>query len=937
MKNAYHLELEIGLYQHRKDTHDVVVRFTDLDPQVEGGPPPEHGLVRFDFEKLRELTLNPIEYGKLLAQNLLADPAIKQIFQETRAVAEHTDRVLRICLFIDSSAAHLHGLRWETLWDDSNDTWLIANQRILFSRYLDNTGWSQYRLRPKADLRALVIIASPAELAEQPRSLEDKRRQLAPIDTTAELQRATDALGLVEHGGLIARQIVSDGKTRITRKLVIKALQEGYDIIYLVCHGALLSLRKTLKDEPYLYFEHDNGSIHVVAGKDLVRQIALSEPSRRPVLIVLASCQSAGSGQDCDHYDGTEQQSDDNGELSALGPRLVKAGIPAVLAMQGNVLMSTVAAFMPEFFKELLRDGQIDRAVAAARSQISQAPDYWTPTLFSRLRRGSIWLEQQVPGGKDFEQSPVNNYDGQTHPQAVAQTRVDDLATSKRSRIFISYKRDVEPDQSVALEVYQALRSEYNVFIDQVMPVGTRWAERIDAELRQADVFISFLSFHSVHSEMVASEIIRAHHFAALQGGRPAILPIRLAYREPFPNPLNVYLDPINWAFWENPTDTGSLITELKAAISGQPLAIASNEMKAQIVELSLSPLIQPPTPSAQPIRLEQPEGTMDPQSVFYVVRPADAIALEAITRQGETISIKAPRQMGKSSLLQRIIDAAWASGKVVAFLDFQEFDKTVLSDPDIFFSQFCAWLTDALELENRIDQYWTSPLGNIKRCTNYVERHLLKQVGKPLVIAMDEVERLFETEFRDDFFGMLRSWHNKRKVGNVWKNLDLVLVTSTEPYQLIASLNQSPFNVGEVIDLADFSYEQVAELNRRHDSPLNSSDESRLMDLLSGHPYLTRRALYLIASNRITCTDLFAHAADDQGPFGDHLRHYLFRLNLRTDLITAMREILRLHICPDEQLFFRLRGAGLVRREGSTVVPRCQLYANYFKERLDD
>ena len=84
----------------------------------------------------------------------------------------------------------------------------------------------------------------------------------------------------------------------------------------------------------------------------------------------------------------------------------------------------------------------------------------------------------------------------------------------------------------------------------------------------------------------------------------------------------------------------------------------------------------------------------MDPQSTFYVERPSDHTALAAIERQGITISIKAPRQMGKSSLLMRIVDAATRQGKRVALLDFQLFEKAALTDANTFFRQFCSWLT---------------------------------------------------------------------------------------------------------------------------------------------------------------------------------------------------------------------------------------------------
>lgn len=367
-------------------------------------------------------------------------------------------------------------------------------------------------------------------------------------------------------------------------------------------------------------------------------------------------------------------------------------------------------------------------------------------------------------------------------------------------------------------------------------------------------------------------------------------------------------------------------------AISGGTLPI-DEQSKANLTQLSEPSPLPQPLPSAP---LEKPEGTMDPQSTFYVERLGDRIALEAIERQGVTITIKGPRQMGKSSLLIRTTEAAKEAGKRVAFLDFQLLDKSALTDADTFFRQFCTWLTDELEMDDRVDDYWKTPLGNSLRCTRYVGRYLLRELGSPLVLAMDEVERLFEADFRSDFFSMLRSWHNSRATTPIWKQLDLALVTSTEPYQLIENLNQSPFNVGEVIELTDFTPEQAADLNRRHGSPLIPDQEQRLMGLLNGHPFLVRRALYLVTSGRISANDLFDHATDDRGPFGDHLRYHLYRLRGKDDLIQGLRQVIRNNICQDELIFFRLRGAGLVRREGRAVLPRCQLYADYFRERLD-
>jgi hypothetical protein len=154
-----------------------------------------------------------------------------------------------------------------------------------------------------------------------------------------------------------------------------------------------------------------------------------------------------------------------------------------------------------------------------------------------------------------------------------------------------------------------------------------------------------------------------------------------------------------------------------------------------------------------------------------------------------------------------------------------------------------------------------------------------------------------------------------------------------------VANLNQSPFNVGCVIELEDFTRAEVADLNARHapdgPPPFTPAELDRLMALVGGQPYLVRRALYLVTTGQLAPADLFARAADEHGPFGEHLRAHLGRLHEVPTLLAGLRRVLREGTCDDEQVFFRLRGAGLVRRQGTAVVPRYALYADYFRARL--
>jgi hypothetical protein len=507
---------------------------------------------------------------------------------------------------------------------------------------------------------------------------------------------------------------------------------------------------------------------------------------------------------------------------------------------------------------------------------------------------------------------------------------------AKRKRIFLSYKRDAKPDEVLALALYQALSKEHDVFIDQLMPVGTAWRARIQDELERCDFLIPLLSTASAHSEMVEYEISSAHQLARRQAGKPGILPVRVAYTAPFEYPLSAYLNPLNWSFWRDEQDTPALVAELNTAISGGNLSLSDLKGKEALLQAQQAEAVPRPRASADIGQIERPDGTMDLESRFYIERPGDAVTQREIGRGSATIVIKAPRQMGKSSLLVRAAAQSHKLGREVVFLDFQLLDEAMLNDPQRFFQNFCRWVADELDIDAPVEPIWEGGLGHVQSTNKYIRRHALRRFEKPITLVMDEVDRMLDCPFRSDFFGMLRSWHNNRATGPEWRKLDLVLVISTEPYLLIEDLKQSPFNVGEVIRLEDFDLAQTAELNDRHGSPFSPPQVERLYQLLGGHPYLTRQALYRVTVGEIDPEELLTGAANEKGPFGDHLRRHLTRFGENPALANAMLAILRQQSCEDELLYNRLHGAGLVIRVGERTLPRCELYANYFGEKLN-
>jgi hypothetical protein len=233
------------------------------------------------------------------------------------------------------------------------------------------------------------------------------------------------------------------------------------------------------------------------------------------------------------------------------------------------------------------------------------------------------------------------------------------------------------------------------------------------------------------------------------------------------------------------------------------------------------------------------------------------------------------------------------------------------------------------------VEKSWRGSLGPQDKLTYLMEDYILPASDAPIILALDEVDRLLQTPFHSDFFALLRSWHNSRALDEQWDKLDLVMVISTEPYLLIADVNQSPFNVGLKLYLEDFNEAQVRDLNQRHGAPVADSDFPQLMELLSGHPYLTRKALFLLVTGELNWTELTGLAALDQGPFGDHLRRQQWLLRDEPALRAALKQVIQDFRCDDELALFRLLQAGLVKGSGDLYRCRCDLYRAYFKDKL--
>jgi hypothetical protein len=336
----------------------------------------------------------------------------------------------------------------------------------------------------------------------------------------------------------------------------------------------------------------------------------------------------------------------------------------------------------------------------------------------------------------------------------------------------------------------------------------------------------------------------------------------------------------------------------------------------------------------------EFPSGVVALNSSFYVNRPPiEAQACGEIDKPGSLIRIRAPRQMGKSSLMHRILAHAKQRGLQTATLNLQRADSGVFSSLDKFLRWLCANVSQQLDLTPALDTYWNQEIGSKMSCTVYFQRYLLKAIEPALVLAFDEVNRLFEyPELAADFLPLLRSWYEDASEFEVWQKLRLVVVHATEVY-IPLNINQSPFNVGLPIKLPEFTLEQVQDLALRHGldwakGEAGTRNLSALLELIGGHPYLVRLALYHLG--QMTLEQLLQEAPTPAGIYAEHLRQHLTHLHEHPELAIALKQVLteeNLHL--EAVTAYKLESLGLVKLQGDTTCLSCKLYRMYFQEQL--
>lgn len=322
--------------------------------------------------------------------------------------------------------------------------------------------------------------------------------------------------------------------------------------------------------------------------------------------------------------------------------------------------------------------------------------------------------------------------------------------------------------------------------------------------------------------------------------------------------------------------------------------------------------------------------------SLFYIHRSSsvsgcDTLEAEcraAITKPGCLIRIKGPIRTGKTSLVLRLIADARALAYSPVYCDLKSLE--IADDLDSFLQSFCAQIAHRLGLPDRLEEFWDDLFGSAISCKSYFEEYLLPATTAPLLLVLDDIDVLFPyPALADEFFGLLRAWHEDAKTRDIWKQLRLVVTHSAEVY-IPLNLNKSPFNVGLPVELSAFSPAQVSQLASTYGLTLEPPEAEQLIELLAGWPYLSQIALHHLATTDTSPGALVQAATAHPGPFSEALCPQTAALadpavaaalaKIKTDPTVKL----------DTPMALKLQSLGLVVLQGQSARPSCVLYSTH-------
>jgi hypothetical protein len=364
------------------------------------------------------------ELGQILFDALFQGK-LKDIYTRSQGGLKE-NQGLRLRFDIDPVLAEVAGLPWEFLYDP--DQGPLAMLDISIVRYLSQQA-ANAALAAPLPMKVLVTGAVTPPQIDVERELAEVRAALSDLAQTGQV-----AITVEEH---------------LTRAKLQRRLREGFQIWHFIGHGGLSHDGAS----GTLLLEDPTGSAEPISAREL--GIFLNRSGVR--LIMLDACDSAKLTTD---------------PYRTIAPALIRAQVPAVIAMQFTVPEEATRAFAGEFYRTLAAGFPIDACVTEGRKAVVGAtglrnPDWGIPVVYSRAPDGRLFdkpaSQSQTSTPAHAQSSGVNISIGQGNQLNDTTIQVDNVGndiTSGTPTSSTEAKDDENAEQIAYLQdlVYQKKR-----------------------------------------------------------------------------------------------------------------------------------------------------------------------------------------------------------------------------------------------------------------------------------------------------------------------------------------------------------------------------------------------------------------------------------------------------------------------------------------------
>lgn len=313
-----------------------------LWPWIAAGWAPGHrGLVDRRLSPVEDppalVTVDDVRVGAGLFKALMPDSVLVR-FRESTSRAAAAGAGLRLMLRFEGGA---DALPWELLHDPETHTFLAIDPSTPVVRCTE-TATREPAAGADERVRVLVAISSPVGTA--------------PLDAERERESVAARLAPLAHGGAVTVDVLEDASLDGIRAALDAAETH---VFHYIGHGTLSPDGRTA-----LALTDSRGQLSVRSVDEVADVLASARTLR---LVVLNSCHGSPA--------------DPTDPFAGAGTTLVRAGIPAVVAMRTTITDDGAITFARGLYESLAAAEPVERAVTRARATMaamdSSVADEW--------------------------------------------------------------------------------------------------------------------------------------------------------------------------------------------------------------------------------------------------------------------------------------------------------------------------------------------------------------------------------------------------------------------------------------------------------------------------------------------------------------------------------------------------------------------------------